>query len=117
MHRKKGEDGKMSRSKREEQGGKRPLWQRMRTMCDQVTHRDLQAELTGAGELKVQGCERILDYTPDCIHLAVRDGKVCEMVICGRELVCLSYHPDAILIRGRIEGIRLCFFHDRRPQA
>ncbi len=84
------------------------LWCRVRRACADFAQRGSRAELVGCRHLTLQGCDAILDYGRECIRLSVKDPDVCEVIICGKDLVCLSYHPDAVLVQGVIYGITLC---------
>lgn len=66
-----------------------------------------RCELTGRRRLLIQGCGSIVDYGDGCVRLAMQGGEMEEMVIGGEALRCQSYHPDAIVIVGRIARIEL----------
>ncbi|MBR5615442.1 MAG: YabP/YqfC family sporulation protein [Clostridia bacterium] len=93
---------------REKQEGRGPLWKRVRDRYDRVTGRCLRGELQGCRQLVLQGCEKILEYGNCRIRLSLRDPDACEIVVCGRELVCLTYHPDAVVVQGMIHYISFC---------
>lgn len=59
----------------------------------------------GACRIVVQGCRDILEYGRETICLAVDDPDIDRLIVCGGELVCLSYHPDAVIIEGNIQTI------------
>jgi hypothetical protein len=84
-----------------------PLWQRMRQAYDRVTGQGLRGELQGCRQLTLQGCERILEYGEHRIRLLLRDPDVCDITVLGKQLVCLSYHADAIVVQGLIRQIVL----------
>lgn len=83
------------------------LRRRLRAAYKEELSLGCRGELTGRRRLMIQGCESILDYDETCIRLCVRSGELEEMVICGKELLCQSYHPDAIVIVGEIGRIEL----------
>ena len=88
--------------------GKEGLWQRLRRKYDSATLQCVRAELMGRQRLVLQGCREILQYEPECIVLAVRDPDVSAVCIAGEELLCLSYHADAVVVEGCIESVMLC---------
>ena len=83
------------------------VWQRLRQGCDRVLLRNCRCESLSNRLLTVQGCCDIVAYGRECILLAVRDPDVREICICGRDLLCLSYHPDAVQIQGEIFSVTL----------
>lgn len=90
------------KKQRKERGS---LWRRLREQYDRATGRGLRGEMQGCRQLILQGCEEILEYGKCRIRLALRDPDACEIIVVGRELVCLSYHPDAVVVQGRIQQI------------
>ena len=93
----------MARSERKKS---KPLWRRMRDEYDSALGRCCRAQLAGGGGLVLQGCEEILEYGQTCICLRVRDPQIERVIVCGVNLVCLSYHPDAVELQGCIECVR-----------
>lgn len=91
-----------------EQGRREPLWRRMRAEYDRVTLNCCRIEAMGSRRVLVQGCEEILAYGRECICLGIRDPDVRVLAINGRELVCLTYHPDAVVVEGEICTLRFC---------
>ena len=90
----------MSRDKRKGRLSLRlPLQEMLSSIC--------RCELTGRRRLLIQGCGTILDYGDTCVRLAMQGGEMTEMVIGGEALRCQSYHPDAIVVVGRIARIEL----------
>lgn len=87
---------------------RRPIWQRMKDEYERVTLRCCRIEIMGCSRMTVQGCREILEYGRCCIRLSVCDPDARELAVCGEELVCLSYQPDAIMIEGRIRTVNLC---------
>ena len=85
-----------------------PIWKRMRDHYDRATGRGLRGEMQGCRQLTLQGCEKILEYGNRRIRLALRDPDACEITVLGEELVCLSYHPDAVVVQGVIRHISFC---------
>ena len=59
-------------------------------------------EMRGQSELSLQGCRRILVYTPEEIVLRLRNGSV---RLAGKCLTCLSYHAGRITVHGWITEI------------
>ena len=88
-----------------------PLWQRMRDEYGRATLRCCRTEIMGISRMTVQGCKEILEYGRRCIRLSVCDPDVRQMVICGEDMVCLSYHPDAVMIEGCIRTVSFCDCH------
>lgn len=78
---------------------------RVRAECDRATLAVCRIEARGCRRLVVEGCERILDYGECCICLAVRDPDARYLVVRGRDLRCLSYHPNAVILEGRMEAV------------
>lgn len=87
---------------------KQPLWQRMRQAYDRVSGQGLRGELQGCRQLTLQGCERILEYGEHRIRLLLHDPDMSNITVIGNQLVCLSYHADAIVVQGIIRQIMLC---------
>ncbi len=83
------------------------LWRRMRDRYDCAMGHCLRGEMQGCRQLTLQGCEKILEYGNRRIRLALRDPDACEITVLGEELICLSYHPDAVVVEGRIYHIVL----------
>ena len=83
------------------------LWRRMRDGYDRAMGRRCRTQMTGGEGIVLQGCEEILEYGPTCICLRVRDPDIERIILCGQGLVCLSYHPDAVDVKGSIECIRV----------
>ena len=82
------------------------LWRRIRETYDRVTAGGCRSEVIGCSRLTLQGCEEILEYGCRCIRLAVKDPDMRQVIVCGEELLCLSYHPDAIQVQGKIHCVR-----------
>ena len=59
-------------------------------------------EMCGQNELRLQGCRQILVYTAEEIILRLRRGSV---RVCGRRMICSSYHAGCAVIEGWIEGV------------
>ncbi len=90
------------------QGERETFWRRMRRGYDRLSFQSLRCESESNRTLTVQGCCAILEYTYECIVLQTRDPNVGAVCVCGRELLCLSYHPDAVRIRGEISSVSFC---------
>ena len=96
-------------SKKQEHKERRPsLVARMREGYERATLAVCRVEARGCRRLIVEGCERILDYGECCICLAVRDPDARRLLVRGRELRCLSYHPSAVIIEGRMDALVWC---------
>lgn len=63
---------------------------------------EMRIELRGRNLLFVQGCRRILKYTPKFISLEVKNDSI---LIGGERLVCTSYHAGGVSVEGRISSI------------
>lgn len=87
------------------------LWKRMRQKYDRATLRTCRMEIMGNRSVLLQGMYEILEYGHGQIHLGVEDAAVESIVITGRDLVCLSYHADGVLVEGTIDNI-LMLRHD-----
>ena len=85
-----------------------PLWRKMQEHYERATLSVCRVLCTGCGSMTVQGCRDILAYGDTCIRLAVCDPDARQIVILGEELLCLSYHPDAVRIKGRIRSVCFC---------
>lgn len=75
---------------------------------------DIPADLTGGGlrldmrgrhSLTVHGCQRILDFTPSEVRLAVKDST---LTVKGCRLICTSYLAGAVSVEGYICGVSFC---------
>ena len=93
---------KQERQKRES------LWRRMRREYDRALLHCCRMEMMGRHRLVVQGCQDILEYGRTRIRLAVCDAEIDSLLVCGCELSCLSYHPDAVVIEGEIGTVCFC---------
>lgn len=79
-----------------------PLRARLRKAFYVATGSHCRMEMQGGREMIVQGCCGIEEYTPCSIILRVRDPDYCFLHICGRALLCSSYHTDAVQVCGEI---------------
>ena len=91
------------RSKRQNES----LWRRLSRGYDRLMLHNCRCESVGNRFLTVQGCCDITEYGRECIVLTVRDPDVRMLYIRGRDLLGLSYHPDAVQIRGEIFSLTL----------
>ena len=66
----------------------------------------MRAELRGRNLLTVQGCRRILTYTPTCIRLQMKDTV---LAVRGRRLGCTSYLAGAVGVDGLVESARCAY--------
>lgn len=62
------------------------------------------AFLSGAGEVTVRGCRKILRYEPEIISLSV--GKQ-ELSVHGAGLVCTAYSAETVTVTGNITALTL----------
>ena len=65
---------------------------------------DFRLELRGRNVLFVQGCRRILEYSPARMVLAIKNFN---LAIEGARLVCSTYHDGTVSIDGQIDRIFL----------
>ena len=70
-----------------------------------LSERGLRLDMRGRHTLTVHGCERILDFTPCEVRLAVKDAT---LTVKGRRLICTAYLAGAVGIEGYICGITFC---------
>ncbi len=94
------------------------LWRRVCRRYDRLLLHNCRCESLSNRFFTVQGCCDIVEYGRECILLAVRDPDVGQVCICGRNLLCLSYHPDAVQIRGEIFSVTFgCCKHSAGREA
>lgn len=65
---------------------------------------DFRIEIRGRNTLFMQGCRRILKYSPEEMIMA---AKGFEVSIRGRRLVCTTYHDGTVTLDGAIDGVEL----------
>ena len=106
-----------SKGKQTDASHRPPLWQRIRAEYDRATLSCCRVEMMGCGQMLIQSCTEILEYGRERIRLAVRDPDARQLVICGSELICLSYHPDAVSIKGCICTVTFCRACDDQTEA
>ena len=70
-----------------------------------LSERGLRLDMRGRHTLTVHGCQRILDFTPCEVRLAVKDAT---LTVKGRRLICTAYLAGAVGIEGYICGITFC---------
>lgn len=58
-----------------------------------------RVEIRGRGEAVIEGCRKVVTFTPDIIRLAMSDFNI---VIEGERLNCLSFCEGSLVIGGRI---------------
>ena len=61
-------------------------------------------ELRGRGYIKIHGGGKLMEYTSEKIIVKRKKDSV---AVDGERLRCVSYHPEAIIIEGRISSV--CF--------
>ena len=69
--------------------------------CD-TFNGELHVEMRGLNTMYVQGCRRILKYSPEEMILAAKGTEVC---IKGERLVCSSYHDGTVCVNGKIDAV------------
>ena len=88
-----------------EKGGKARLRDRLCRSLDllpDVFSGECLVEIRAGRVLTLYGGGRILAYTPEQIEVSLKSGSLC---VIGTDLVCLSYHVDAIEIEGKIISV------------
>ena len=97
-------------SKREPESGRRvPLRARLRDAFRVASAQCSRIELQSQQCMVVHGCSTIARYDQECIVLCVRDPRVRAVSVQGHALHCSSYHSDAVVVEGEIEGLQfLC---------
>jgi len=71
-----------------------------------LTNGDSIISLTGNEEAWIENYKGIIEYTPECIFLQLKNGKV---VFCGKELHIAFYTSEEMRITGTIEEMKfLC---------
>ncbi len=65
---------------------------------------DLRIEMRGRNLLFIQGCRRILNYSPCLMIMAVKDMSV---EVAGERLICSTYHSGTVSIEGYIKSINI----------
>ena len=63
---------------------------------------DFRLEIRGRSTLFMQGCRRILKYSPEEMIMA---AKGFDVDIKGRRLVCTSYHDGTVTVEGVIGSL------------
>lgn len=64
---------------------------------------DLRIELRGRHTLFMQGCRRILKYSPNEMIMSARGFDV---VIEGERLICSTYHSGTVTVEGNVLSVR-----------
>jgi sporulation protein YqfC len=65
---------------------------------------EARIELRGRNTLFMQGCRRILKYSPEEMVMAAKGFAV---IVKGERLVCSTYHDGAVSIDGMIASVEL----------
>ena len=63
----------------------------------------VRIELRGRNTLFMQGCRRILKYSPSEMIMSARKEDV---IIEGERLICSTYHAGTVTIEGEILSLR-----------
>ena len=61
-------------------------------------------EIRGENTVMIQGCRRILKYSPGQMIVST---KKFDVTVRGERLICSTYHDGAICINGYIRGVDL----------
>ena len=69
---------------------------------------DFRIELRGRSTLFMQGCKRILKYSPNEMIMSARGSAV---IIEGERLVCSTYHGGTVTVEGNILAVRFDLPH------
>ncbi len=72
---------------------------------------EARIELRGRNTLFMQGCRRILKYSPDEMIMAAKGFSVS---VKGERLICSTYHDGAVSIDGMIASIDLDAENERK---
>lgn len=91
---------------------KMSAWERLKSLADIPGElgNGFYLQMRGEHQLTVNGCRRILEYSPQRIVLAI---KGFALVVCGECLICSSYFERAVGIEGVICSIQLDFGQER----
>lgn len=65
---------------------------------------DFRIEIRGRNTLFMQGCRRIIKYSPEEMIMA---AKGFDVSIRGRRLICTTYHDGTVTVDGCIDGLDL----------
>ena len=69
------------------------------TLPSDILVGEFRLEIRGRNMVIVNGCKRILEYSPEKMRLSAKSWSVS---ISGESLVCSSYHDGAICIEGYV---------------
>lgn len=72
-------------------------------MPGEVLRGGMRVEMRGRELILVEGCRRILAYTPQCVMLQM---KGCRLIIEGERLLCHSYLSGAVGLEGFVFCVR-----------
>lgn len=64
---------------------------------------DLRIEIRGRNTLFMQGCRRILKYSPEEMIMSARGFDV---IIDGERLICSTYHSGTVTVEGNVLAVR-----------
>ena len=90
--------------KKEKKSGRRVMeriCRRLDIPCDALPGGSL-VTVRGRGQISVGGSRKILEYTSERLRIALSFGQV---VICGRDLECISYGGGQISAEGVIDTV------------
>lgn len=63
---------------------------------------EVLVEMRGRQTMLVQGCRRILEYSPERIVIAARGFSVS---VVGQRLICSAYYGGTVAVEGLISGV------------
>ena len=63
---------------------------------------EVRVEIRGRELLLVNGCRRILEYSPTKISIAAKGFCI---TVEGADMICTSYHCGAVTVEGRIGSL------------
>lgn len=63
---------------------------------------DFRIEIRGRNTLFMQGCRRILKYSPEEMVMA---AKGFEVAVRGRRLICTTYHDGTVTLDGVVDEV------------
>jgi sporulation protein YqfC len=89
------------KEKKKDRGALERICRRFDIPCDVLPGGSL-VTVRGRGQVTVGGSRRILEYTKERIRIGLSSGQV---VICGRELECISYGVGQISAEGIIDSV------------
>ena len=74
---------------------------------------DFHIELRGRNTLFMQGCRRILKYSPEEMIMSAHGFDV---VIGGERLICSTYHGGTVTVEGNVLSVRFTLPHSEEKK-